>query len=220
MCSYVNCKVCACVCDTHTSLYTVRIGIGTSVAQGKISNTTSRDLFFSPTSKSHLIPPERACIHSPRFQKAKASLEHSTSELIWGILLHNIFPTPSPSPAGLSGATCTFLWNQWPVCPYTFLTVSLPGPPDLLLHTRLSLYLVLSVEACWLTSQLWLFLGVSPKLDPWATSLLSQPLHSMLSPSWVEGSDWPHQLTVAHHRKCRRDGSTFPTWIACSALFK
>ena len=104
--------------------------------------------------------------------------------------------------------------------PDAFLTVSLPGPPDLLLHTRLSLYLVLSVEACWLTSQLWLFLGVSPKLDPWATSLLSQPLHSMLSPSWVEGSDWPHQLTAAQYRKCRRDGSTFPTWIACSALFK
>lgn len=58
-CSYVNCKVCARVCDTHTSLYTLRIGVGTTLAQGKIWNTTPRNLFFSPEFKSHLIPPEK-----------------------------------------------------------------------------------------------------------------------------------------------------------------
>ena len=110
MCSSVNCKVCACVCDTQTSLYTVRIGIGASLAQGKILNTTPRDLFFSPESKSHLIAPEKALHPLPWPPESKGQP--------WTLHLRVDFGDPSPW-----HPPHTFSITWWPLWSHPYLSL-------------------------------------------------------------------------------------------------
>lgn len=137
---------------------------------------------YFPESKSHLASQDGGCIFSPHLQRQKASLEHSALELWFGSLplaslLLTTSPPTFPTPADLSEALFTFLWN---LLTYAFLGSSdtpFAGVPRSLATNHPASYWTYSL--CWSLlagAPSVVVLGLPPKLDLWTTSLFLQPL--------------------------------------------